>query len=229
MWNLSGRVALVTGGSSGIGLAITRALARSGARVVCVSRRAGSIEAHECVVPISADLTDDSSVSQILDAVGDRLDILVHSAGTITLGRIQDLDVATLDEQYRLNVRAPFVITRALLPQLLAARGQIVFINSSAGLAARAGTSQYAASKHALKAFADSLRDEVHDAGVRVLSVYPGRTATAMQERTSMMEGGRYDAAACLRAEDIADTVMSALALPTSAEVKDISIRPMKG
>jgi NADP-dependent 3-hydroxy acid dehydrogenase YdfG len=225
-------VAIVTGASSGIGLAIATALMRAGARVACVSRHPASFNPDGPALPIAADLTDDTSVENLLHVVHrefTRVDVLVHSAGTITLGRVQDLDASSLDAQYRLNLRAPYVITRALLPLLVAARGQIVFINSSAGLAARAGTSQYAASKHALKAFADGLRDEVHRDGVRVLSIYPGRTATPMQERVTRMEGGAYSPASCLQPEDVAATVMHALALPAHAEVKDISIRPMGG
>jgi NADP-dependent 3-hydroxy acid dehydrogenase YdfG len=229
---VNGRVAIVTGASSGIGLAIATALMRAGARVACVSRHPPSVQLGDSVRRLSADLTDESSLENLLNVVHrefPRIDILVHSAGTITLGRVRDLDVSTLDAQYRLNVRAPYVITRSLLPLLIAARGQIVFVNSSAGLVARAGTSQYAASKHALKAIADSVREEVHGDGVRVLSIYPGRTATPMQERVTAMEGSAYCPAACLQPEDVAATVMSALALPPNAEVKDISIRPMTG
>jgi NADP-dependent 3-hydroxy acid dehydrogenase YdfG len=229
---LTGRVALVTGASSGIGLAIATALMRAGATVACVSRHPASSAPSGSAVPIAADLSDESGVEHLLDVVHrefTRLDCLIHSAGVITLGRVQDLDVGSLDMQYRLNVRAPYVITRSLLPLLISGRGHIVFVNSSAGLVARAGTSQYAASKHALKALADSLRDEVHADGVRVLSIYPGRTATPMQERVTRMEGGTYNPEVCLQPEDVASIVMNALALPANAEVKDISIRPMTG
>ena len=119
----------------------------------------------------------------------------------------------------------PFLLTQALLPDLLARRGQVVFVNSSAGLAARAGVAQYAATKHALKALADSLREEVHGHGVRVISIYPGRTATPMQEEVCRMEGVAYDPGACLQPADVATMVLSAMTLPDGAEVKDISIR----
>jgi short-subunit dehydrogenase len=153
--------------------------------------------------------------------------VLVHCAGAIALGRFAELPLEALDEQYHVNVRAPIQLTQRLLPALQAVRGQIVFVNSSAGLAARAGVSQYGATKHAQKALADSLRDEVHSAGVRVLSVFPGRTATPMQERVRCMEGRSYDPVACLQPNDVASVVLAALEMPRSAEVKDISIRPM--
>ena len=102
-----------------------------------------------------------------------------------------------------------------------------MFVNSVAGLVARAGVSQYAASKHALKAIADSVREEVHADGVRVISVYPGRTATPMQESLRRMEGQPFEPARYIAPEDIASLVIGALTMPERTEVKDISIRPM--
>ncbi len=89
---------------------------------------------------------------------------------------------------------APAELTRLLLPQLRAARGHVVFVNSGAGLRANPEWGAYAASKHGLKALADALRGEEADHGVRVTSVYPGRTATPMQEKVHRQEGKEYDA-----------------------------------
>jgi NADP-dependent 3-hydroxy acid dehydrogenase YdfG len=132
-----------------------------------------------------------------------------------------------LDRQYRINVRAPYMLTQALLPMLKSRRGQIVFINSSAGLNARANVSQYAATKHALKAVADSLREEINAEGLRVLSVYPGRTATPMQADVHTMEGRAYRPDRLMQPEDVAAVVINALSLPSSAEVTDIHVRPL--
>jgi short-subunit dehydrogenase len=139
---------------------------------------------------------------------------------------VETAPVEVLDGQYRVNVRAPYLITQALLPKLKASRGQIVFINSTAGLTARAQVSQYAASKHALKALADSLRDEVNADGVSVLSVYPGRTASPMQAAVHQLEGRAYHPEKLMQAEDVAEIILSALALPRTAEVTDIQVRP---
>ena len=236
--SLRGLVAVVTGASSGIGKAIARGLAAEGARLVLVSRDEGRLRDAAKDWPdgtppalVTADLLQEADVAAVARTVIDRfgaVDVLVHSAGTIALGPFGTLSLSSLDEQYRLNVRAPFQLTQALLPQLVSARGQVVFVNSSAGLVARAGVSQYGATKHAAKALADSLREEVHRDGVRVISVFPGRTATPMQAQVHEMEGRPFDPQACLRAEDVASVVLNALTLPESAEVKDISIRPMK-
>jgi NADP-dependent 3-hydroxy acid dehydrogenase YdfG len=87
----------------------------------------------------------------------------------------------------------------------------------------------YAASKHALRALADGLRDEVNKKGVRVITVFPGRTATPMQEAVHRYEGRPYDAERFLQPEDVAAAAVNALALPRTAEVTDLHIRPMRG
>jgi short-subunit dehydrogenase len=105
-------------------------------------------------------------------------------------------------------------------------RGQIVIMNSTAGLEARARVGQYAATKHALKALADSLREEVNSAGIRVLSLYLGRTATAMQEKIFQAEGRSYIPENLLQPEDVAALLVALLRLPRTAEVTDVRIRP---
>jgi NADP-dependent 3-hydroxy acid dehydrogenase YdfG len=112
---------------------------------------------------------------------------------------------------------------------LTAARGQIVFINSSVGLSAkRAEIGQYAATKHALKAIADTLREELNPKGIRVLSVYLGRTATPMQKALCHEERKAYHPEMLLQPEDVASVIVHALTLARTAEVTDISIRPMQ-
>ena len=113
-----------------------------------------------------------------------------------------------------------------MFPLLRSSRGQIVFINSSVGLTTRPGVGQFSATQHALKAFADTLRAEVNAAGVRVLSVYPGRTATPRQEAIHRAEGRAYFPERLLQPEDVAVVVINALALNRTAEVTDIQIRP---
>jgi NADP-dependent 3-hydroxy acid dehydrogenase YdfG len=160
-------------------------------------------------------------------ADGGRLDVLVHCAGSIALGPIATAPVEDLDHQYRTNVRAPYLLTQRLLPALTAARGQVVFINSSVVLAPRPHVGQYAATKHALRAIADTLREEVNPNGLRVLSVYPGRTATPLQARLHAVEGKPYAPDRLLQPSDVASVVVEALTLPRTAELTDLSIRPL--
>src|SRR5262249_48762554 len=121
-----------------------------------------------------------------------RLDILVHCAGMHLRGPVAEAPAREFDLHYRTNLLGPYVLTQNLLPLLVQCQGQVVFMNSSAGLTARANVGQFAATKHALKAVADSLRDEVNPQGIRVLSVYPGRTASPNQERLHALERRPY-------------------------------------
>ena len=104
-----------------------------------------------------------------------------------------------------------------------------MFVNSSAGLTASAEWSAYAASKHGLRAFADALREEEADHGVRVTSVYPGRTATPMQEKVHEQEGRDYDASRWATAETVADTILHVLDLPADATIPDVRVAPGAG
>jgi NADP-dependent 3-hydroxy acid dehydrogenase YdfG len=232
-----GQVALVTGASSGIGQAIALALTAHGAALCLVGRRPDALEPvakkTQTAAQIKcyrADLTLDKDIETLVAHVRQDfgyLDILIHSAGVFSMGPVESAPAEELDWQYRTNVRAPYILTQALLPILRPRKGQIVFINSSAGLSARANVSQYAATKHALKAIADSLRAEVNAEGLRVLSVYPGRTATPMQATIHKMEERTYHPDRLMRPEDVADVVLNALCLPRSAEVTDIHVRPL--
>jgi NADP-dependent 3-hydroxy acid dehydrogenase YdfG len=239
MSELGGQIAVVTGASGGIGRAVSLRLAAEGATVCLVGREAGRLapvarsaeEAGGRCVSYTADLTVDSHIDELRQRIEREfgwLDILVHSAGVITLGRLDAVGVDDLDSHYRINVRAADRLTCSFLPTLKARRGQVVFMNSSAGLTARAGNGRYAASKHALRAIADSLRDEVNPDGVRVLSVFLGRTASPMQADVHRAEGRPYRPELLMQPEDVAAVVVNALRLPRTAEVTDIRMRPMR-
>lgn len=233
----TGQLAVVTGASSGIGRAIAIALAARGAATLLVGRSAEALhavalEAGAFGPPVRgyiADLSDDHDLQKLtaqLCVDAERLDVLVHSAGVILHGAIESGAVDDFDRQYRTNVRAPFVLTQALLSRLKINHGQVVFVNSSVVLAPCANAGAYAASKHALKGLADALRTEVNPAGVRVLSVYPGRTAGPLQMREHEREGKPYAPERMLQPADVASAVVSALALPRTAELTDLYIRP---
>ena len=237
MTALANQIAIVTGASSGIGRAIVLGLAAQGATLCLVGRKLDTLDvvAEEArktarrVLGYRTDLTVDEDIQNLADAlrrdVG-AVDMLIHSAGAISLGSLEAESIENLDWQYRTNVRAPYALTRALLPMLKSRRGQIVFINSTAGLSARASQGQYAATKHALKAIADSLRDEVKADGLRVLSVFLGKIATPMQEYVHKKEGRAYHPKQLVQPEDVASVVIHALSLPRTAEVSDLTIGP---
>ena len=236
---LAGLLAVVTGASSGIGRAIALALARERVRLCLVGRDPVSLaetvaaaKGLSQVTSFQIDLTVEENLKPLfrsLEGNANGLDILVHSAGVIHQDPMASARVEDFDLQYATNVRAPYLITQRLLPMLTTARGQIVFVNSSVALMAkRPEIGQYSATKHALKAIADSVREEVNPKGIRVLTVYLGRTATPMQESLYERERKDYHPESLMQPEDIATIVISALALPRTAEVTDISMRPMQ-
>ncbi len=226
---LDGKVALVTGATSGIGREVAVQLARAGATVHGLGRNTTRLAGLETdgVTPHAIDLTKTAQV-EALDAIG-ALDILVHSAGVCTLGPIAEAPIEDLETNFAINLRAPVLLTRVLLPKITAARGDIVFVNSGAGLNANPGWGHYAASKFGLKAIADSLRHEVKPKGVRVLTVYPGRTATPMQEAVRQMEGAPYEPEKYIDPADVASAIVHAVGLPRTADVIDLNIRTGPG
>jgi NADP-dependent 3-hydroxy acid dehydrogenase YdfG len=183
-------------------------------------------------LPFQANLAVLSNIRRLGRLVRDefgRLDILVHCAGCIHHGRMREASLKDLDRQYLANVRSVYAITQELLPLLLANQGQVVFINSSVGLAAkRPDVGQFAATQHALRAIAESLREEVNADGVRVLIVHPGRTATPRQAMLHSHENKPYRPELLMQPEDIAAMVLTAVTLPRTAEVTEIMMRPMK-
>lgn len=234
MPDFAGKGAVVTGASSGVGAAVARALAVEGAVVLAVGRdeeRLGRVTAAaDGVLAHRADVTDDGDVKAVARRAHDVLpgvDVLVHAAGVIDVGPVARASLPDLDLQYRTNLRAPYALTQALLEPLSARRGQVVFVNSSAGRRAGAGSAQYAATKHGLTALADSLRAEVNDDGVRVLSVFLGRTATPMQAWLHEQEGSEYRPERLIQPEDVAQAMVAALRLPRTAEITEIAMRPM--
>jgi NADP-dependent 3-hydroxy acid dehydrogenase YdfG len=221
-------LALVTGASRGIGAAVARALA-PGHDLLLGGRDTSALEALARELPGArpwpVDLTDSAAVAEAAGGI-ERLDVLVHSAGVGLLGTVAETPAATWRQQFEINVVAIAELTRLLLPALRAARGRVVLLNSGAGLTARAGWASYAASKFALRAFADALRAEESGHGVRVTSLHPGRVDTDMQRGVVAHEGGEYRPEAYLRPESVAGAVLLAVTAPDDAELTELVLRP---
>ena len=140
------------------------------------------------------DLTDDAQVDGLTTNIHERspsLAALVHCAGTYAARAATSTPLADLREEFRANVEAPYLTTQRLL-DILVPGSTIVFLNSSQGIRAGAEVGQYAASMHARKAIADALRQDVNESGVRVSSIYAGRTATPRQRRIYQRHGWIY-------------------------------------
>jgi NADP-dependent 3-hydroxy acid dehydrogenase YdfG len=178
--------------------------------------------AHYIVTDLSAEHAAEEVAVRLQPRRG--IDVLVISSGAYARSQ----DRAGFEDLLAANLLGPYALVRRLLPSLVGAQGQVVFINSTQALKATAEVGQYAATKHAMKAIADSLRDEVNLEGVRVASMFLGRTATGMQEAIFAAEGREYTPERLVQPEDVARIVLSVLRLPRTAEVTDLVIRPMR-
>ncbi|MFD7573977.1 SDR family oxidoreductase [Streptomyces sp. NPDC059810] len=223
---------VITGAGSGIGAAVARRLHARGDDLVLHARDAGRAKELAAQFPgartLVGDLADPDRLSWAFShqTMPERVDSLLHIAGVVDLGPIGDLTPKTWHHQLNVNLVAPAELTRHLLPLLRVSQGHVVFVNSGAGLAAHAEWGAYAASKHGLKALADSLRHEEHGNGVRVTSVYPGRTASPMQAKVHSQEGKEYDPSRWIDPESVATAILTAVDLPRDAEINDLTVRP---
>ncbi|MDH6128722.1 SDR family oxidoreductase [Kitasatospora sp. GP82] len=223
---------LITGAGSGIGAVVAERLAERGEQLWLLARdarRAAELrERFPGVRTLVGDLAEPAKLSWAFghQQLPVELDSLLHIAGVVQLGEIGELPVKAWQEQLNVNLVAPAELTRLLLPSLRLVKGHVVFVNSGAGLRANATWGGYAASKHGLRALADALREEEHGHGVRVTSVYPGRTATPMQVRVHQQEGKDYDADRFIAPGSVATAVLTAIDLPRDAEITEITVRP---
>lgn len=227
---------VITGAGSGIGRLVAERLHARGDTLVLVARSATRAAELTADFPgasvLVADLARPDTIAEALvDAAAagtlpGRIDTVIHAAGVVELGPVADLSFEAWSAQLAVNLVAPALLTRALLPRVRAARGQILFVNSGAGLNAHPDWAAYAASKHGLKALADALRGEEAVHGVRVTSVYPGRTATPMQQKVHEQEGAAYDAARWIDPASVVAAILTALDLPRDAVISDLTVRP---
>lgn len=245
---LTGTAALVTGASSGIGEATALQLAVEGAAVALVARRGDRLEAlaerirgaGARVHVVVADVTDrgaaQNAVAETVDAFG-RLDTVVNNAGVMLLGPIEDAPLEEWERMLALNVQGLMYVAHAALPHLLKAaasdpRGvaDLVNVSSVAGRVARSGSAVYNATKHAVGAFSEGLRQEVTERHVRVSLVEPGAVETelASHNRPEVLEtiSKRFGSTERLRSDDIADAISYVVTRPRHVAVNELLIRP---
>jgi NADP-dependent 3-hydroxy acid dehydrogenase YdfG len=240
---LAGKIALVTGASSGIGAAAAVALGAAGATVAVVARRADRLDglvsqiksAGGNALALPGDVTDEKVaegvVTETLSRFG-RLDILVNSAGIIDAGGVEN----AVTEQYRrvldINLMASLYTSRAVIgPMRAQGGGDIINISSIAGRRAAALFNAYSASKFALTAMTEALRQEVARHGIRVCIIEPGATTTEVSAGVSDPTSRKFIAAhvskeGAMKPEDVAAAIVFVAALPPRANVSELLIRP---
>ncbi len=235
---LAGRVAVVTGASSGIGEATARLLAKEGCNVVLAARRedrltALAAELGEGALVAPTDVSDPAAcaalVARTLERFGS-LDILINNAGLGLYGSIAEGDPEDWRKMFDVNVLGVLYTTRAAVRQMLRqGAGDVLFVSSLAGRRVpRADGTVYAATKHAVNAIAEGLRMDVHEKGIRVLNVEPGLVRTEFPESShpSAQEYYAEKEYTPLEAEDVARAVVYALLQPPRVSVNEILVRP---
>jgi NADP-dependent 3-hydroxy acid dehydrogenase YdfG len=234
----SGRVAVVTGASSGIGEATARALAAHGYRVALLARRADRIDAlatdlSNGSIAIAADVTDRESMTAAADRVKadlGRADLLVNNAGVMLLGPFTPDRHAELRQMIEVNLLGAMTATEVFLDQLRDGDGgDLVNVSSVAGRTARAGNAGYAATKWGLNGWSEALRQELQP-GIRVIVIEPGAVATELTDHITHPESKQgseqFYAQVAIRAQDIADIIAFAVTRPRTVSMNEILVRP---
>lgn len=240
---LAGKVAIVTGASSGIGEATAIALAAEGATVAIAARRSDRLaalakrltESGGQVLSITADVSDEAQVSvmvQKTQAEFGKVDILINNAGVMLLGMIDGANTEDWRRMINLNVLGLMYATHAVLPLMKAqGAGHIVNISSVAGRVANAGSGVYNASKWAVGAFSEALRKEVYQNNIRVTIIEPGLVATELPQHVTDPKAKEttanfYGSVKNLDSEDIAAAIVYAVTQAPHVNVNEILIRP---
>ncbi|MDX8492325.1 SDR family NAD(P)-dependent oxidoreductase [Mesorhizobium sp. VK22B] len=239
---LAGKVALVTGASSGIGEATAAALAAAGAKVAVAARRIDRLatlssrieKAGGTAFAIEADIAKGGDVAAMVDKAASewgRLDILVNNAGVMLLAPAAEADPDDWRRMIEINLVGLMATTKAALPHLKASKGHVVNVSSVAGRVANPGASGYAATKFGVVAFSESLRREVYADKVRVTVIEPGLVRTELGDHITNQEfkaglEHRLATMEALTAEDIANAILYAVSQPPRVNINEILIRP---
>ena len=240
--DLSGRVALVTGASSGFGEAVALGLAKAGAKVALAARREDRLrdlaqritDAGGQAQVIVADFTDEHQAQRAVretEAAFGRLDILINNAGVMYLEPVATADLGRWRSMLELNVLGLIAATQAALPGMTARKdGHIVNIASTAGHVSNPLAAAYSATKFGVVGFSESLRKEVHKDNIRVTVISPGMAATELRDHIAVeaVQSAVNSAAAAMRqltAEDVADAILYAVSRPPHVTINEILMR----
>jgi NADP-dependent 3-hydroxy acid dehydrogenase YdfG len=218
---------LVTGAGRGLGRTLAERFSARGDAVIAHARGEDALEGVPCERRLIADLERPEDIADAVATLGlEHLDALVHNAGVAHIAPVGGQSLEWWRRTMTVNVVAVAELTRVLLPALRASSGHVVFVNSGAGLTAGPRWGSYAASKHALKALADSLRGEEQGAGVRVTSLYPSHFKTDMQRSVREQFDSDYDLDRATSVDSIAEAVTATLDMPSDMVVNEMRIEP---
>jgi NADP-dependent 3-hydroxy acid dehydrogenase YdfG len=232
---VASEIALVTGASKGIGRSVALKLAETGLTVFATARNISELKSLQNEIEdqsgtcqfYSAELTDESKVDLMVKEIEKsemKIGVLVHNAGIAKVGSVERMSLSEWKKTIDVNLTAPFMLTQKCIPQLID-KAHIFFINSVAGDQAFSEWSAYCASKWGLRAFADSLRQELAPRGVKVTSIYPSSVDTPMQDKIPY----EWDRTKMLKSDEVADALIKCYQHPSHVQIKDIHLENLAG
>ena len=234
--NNSNPIAIITGASTGIGKYIAIELAKHAFEVILIARDKKKLSEvkkiieenrNDCLV-VPADISNPASVKNIISKINnpDNVEIIVNNAGIGVFDRIQDMSLEDWDMQINTNLRGSFLITQLFVPFLIKKKsGKILFMNSVAGLSPFPFSSAYVASKYGLRGFSSSLREELREYNIKVISVHPGAVDTPLWDKTE----SNFPRDEMMSAKDVSNMAVSAILAPNNVVCEEIVIRRTAG
>ena len=227
---------LITGASSGLGKEISICLARNGYHCILSSRNEtllGNVanqirsENYKCTV-VPADLTSEDSIENLYQSCQEIgfVEMIINNAGIGIFSKIEDASIVDFDKQISLNLRAPFILCKKFIPNMKSkSKGRIVFINSVAGKSGYPFSSSYVSSKFGLRGLSESLREELRQDGIKVISIHPGAIDTAFWDKVN----ADFSRDEMLLSKNVANDIVNALESSGNSVIEEMVIRRNKG
>ena len=229
------KIAIVTGASTGLGKSISVKLAFQGYEIILASRNEEKLnEVHKIISDsgghsqvIVTNVSNESDIENLYSKIDtDRVDILVNNAGFGVFNKIQKISSKEWDEQMNTNLRGSFLMTRYLMESMISRKtGKLVFINSVAGINAYPYSSAYVASKFGLRGFTTSLREELREYNIKVISVHPGAVDTPFWNNVNV----DFPKDEMMSSDDVAESIVHAILAPNNVVQEEVVIRRTGG
>ena len=229
-------IVVITGASSGIGKLISIKLAKKKYQVIIIARSINKllkikqqieINNDECIA-VQADLRNPEEINKIISRINnpEDIEVLINNAGIGIYNRIQDISINEWDDHMNTNLRGAFLVTKLVLPYMIKKKtGKILFINSVAGISPYPFASAYVASKYGLRGLAASLREELREYNIKVISIHPGAIHTPFWDKS----GSDFPRDEMMSARDVANMIIQTIIAPNNLVCEEIIMRRTKG
>ena len=229
------KIAIVTGASTGLGKSVSLKLAMEGFEVVLASRNKKKLNSVHNLISdnggfskiIPTDISREEDIKELYSSIDvDKVDVVVNNAGFGVFNKIQEISIDEWDEQLNTNLRGCFLMTKYVSESMIKRKtGKLVFVNSVAGISAYPYSSAYVASKFGLRGFTSSLREELREHNIKVISVHPGAVDTPFWSNVNV----DFPKSEMLKSDDVAEVILSAILSPNNLVQEEIVVRRTAG